>query len=438
MSGTVLDHPLVRGYLDQLDTALRGVPAAQASELREQITAHLDDALWPNADDHEVAATLRRLGSPADLAAEVSGVSRPSGFLGVSGFLGLRRRWRPGVVLALIGVIGVPTVVAAVFGGARISGDVNNVGAFGRDLQLAQLNGAVVRLSQKLEDERDLSAAFSAGAGGSAPAALARARLATDAAARTVRADAAGVGTGAGYQPGTVKNLNALLASVTDLGEIRRLVSSRGEGAAKVISVYTDDVIGPANTFSTAVGNASNDVVLQGTVTTLATLLAVENEQSVQRGILYAALSARPPVLGSYALTGLTQAFQQEQSDLADFNAAAGTDEQQHFASTVSGPAVDSARAQEDLAEARSNATPRAPLTSGPGLDAATWYSNKSTEIGDTRLVTDQLAGQLIGRANTLKSNATKRLLLAGAVALILVLVFGLLSALALVRGRSL
>ena len=65
MSGTVLGHRLVRGYLRKLDAAMRGLPAAQARELREQITAHLDDALGPDAGDQEVAATLAaRLASP--------------------------------------------------------------------------------------------------------------------------------------------------------------------------------------------------------------------------------------------------------------------------------------------------------------------------------------------------------------------------------------
>jgi hypothetical protein len=70
MSGTALDNPLVREYLAALDAAMSGLPAAHARELREQITAHLDDALPPDADDQVVAETLRRLGSPADLAAE--------------------------------------------------------------------------------------------------------------------------------------------------------------------------------------------------------------------------------------------------------------------------------------------------------------------------------------------------------------------------------
>ena len=57
MSGTALEHPLVRGYLRDLDTALRGLPAAQALELREQITAHLDDALGPDAGDQPTGRT---------------------------------------------------------------------------------------------------------------------------------------------------------------------------------------------------------------------------------------------------------------------------------------------------------------------------------------------------------------------------------------------
>jgi hypothetical protein len=70
LSRTSLDHELVRGYMSHLDAALRLVPAAQARELREQITAHLDDALPPDADDEQVATVLGRLGSPAELAAE--------------------------------------------------------------------------------------------------------------------------------------------------------------------------------------------------------------------------------------------------------------------------------------------------------------------------------------------------------------------------------
>lgn len=79
MTGTGLDHPLVRDYLRELDAALAPLPADRAAELREQIAAHLDEALGPGADDREVAAALGRLGSPAGLAAEAGAAAADAG-----------------------------------------------------------------------------------------------------------------------------------------------------------------------------------------------------------------------------------------------------------------------------------------------------------------------------------------------------------------------
>jgi hypothetical protein len=70
MTGTIIDHPLVRDYLREVDVALRVLPAVQARELREQITGHLDDELPPDADDEEIAEAISRLGPPGRLAAE--------------------------------------------------------------------------------------------------------------------------------------------------------------------------------------------------------------------------------------------------------------------------------------------------------------------------------------------------------------------------------
>jgi hypothetical protein len=72
MSDTALGHPLVLDYLAELDRALAALPRAQASELTEQITAHLEDALGPESGDEEIAAALRQLGSPGDLATEAA------------------------------------------------------------------------------------------------------------------------------------------------------------------------------------------------------------------------------------------------------------------------------------------------------------------------------------------------------------------------------
>ena len=413
MSGTALDHRLVRDYLRELDKAMRGLPETQARELKEQITAHLDDALQPGAGDHEVAATLSRLGSPADLAAEAGAASGSSGpGLALSG---RRVRWR------LAAIIAVPAVIAAVLGALQISGEVSSYAASGRVQHVALLDAAVVNLTQKLEDERDVSAAYAAREDNGP---LTRVRAATEAAVSAVRADAVGVG--AGYSPGTVQDLKALLEGLTVLGDIRGTVSAPG-----VIPLYSLLVIGPAITFSTAAGDGTGDARLQASVATLTALLRVENEMSVQRAILYAALSARPPVLAPADLTSLRQAFLQQQADQSGFNAATDTTEQRLFSNTVSGVAVD--RANEDEARAVGG-VPVAQLTRF-GLDAAKWYGDISTTIGDTREVANQLVGQVTARAGALRSDATRRLVLTSIVTLGLLLLVLLISA---AVGRSL
>ncbi len=67
----VLEHPLVAGYLRDLDAALAGLPAAAAAELSEQLRAHLLEALTPDADENAVTAVLAALG-PARLVAEAA------------------------------------------------------------------------------------------------------------------------------------------------------------------------------------------------------------------------------------------------------------------------------------------------------------------------------------------------------------------------------
>jgi hypothetical protein len=415
MSGTALDHWLVRAYLRELDAALRAVPTAQARELTEQITTHLEDALGPDAGDQEVAAALSRLGSPADLAAEAGAASGASGARPAVG--SPRMRWR------LAAVIAVPTVIAAVFGALQISSDVSSAAASGRDQHLAQLNAAVVTLTQDLEDERDLSAGYAAHRqAGPVPATLADARTATDAAARTVRADAADIG--AGYQPGTVQALQTLLAGLTGLGDIRAAVSSPDVPPQQVIRVYTGNLIALANTFSAVITGGASDTRLQDDLTTLASLLGVENEMSVQRAVLFAALSSPAKSLAPGELNILNQADASQVADQADFNASTSEPEQEYFTSTVSGPQVDSAATQQILAEAIGTSARATPLTAhGSGLTATRWYGDMSTTIGDTRKVAGQLTGQITDRANTLKSDANRRLLLTVIATLVLLLV---------------
>jgi hypothetical protein len=200
-------------------------------------------------------------------------------------------------------------------------------------------------------------------------------------------------------------------------------VSSAAWPASQVIRIYTSTVIAPAITFSAAVGGGTSDARLQGTVTTLAALLRVENDQSVQRAILYAALSAHPPVLAPQELSSLQQAYARRQPTWPPSTLPRTWPTSSSSRTPWPARRWTARAAQETRAEYQAAASPSAPPTRNPGLDAATWYGDMTTTIGDTRKVADQLAGQITGQANTLKSNAAKTLLLTSTAVLALLLV---------------
>ncbi|HEX2742787.1 MAG TPA: nitrate- and nitrite sensing domain-containing protein, partial [Streptosporangiaceae bacterium] len=338
-----------------------------------------------------------------------------------------RVRWR------LVAIIAVPTLTAAALGSLQIYGDVSNWNAAGRVQHLAQLNSAVVALSQALEDERDLSAGYAAayptgrtaGSGTVLGVKLGKAQAATTVAKTNVTTLAVGVDVGAGYQPATVGDLDTLIDALGDLSSIRHEVTTSPTPASKIIQVYTGNILDPANTFSAAVGNGANDADLEGNVTTMGALLRTENDMSEQRGILYAALISPTATLTPENLTTLTQAFQQQQADQSDFRNSTTTAEQQNFSNTVSGSNVDLASSEETLAGAAANTG--TPLTR-EGLSAGTWYTDMGTTIGDTRKVADELTSAVTARANFLRSQATQTLLITSVVTLVLLLLVLLVS----------
>src|SRR5690348_12257368 len=325
-----------------------------------------------------------------------------------------RVRWR------LAAIIAVPSLTAAVLGALTINGDVNNWQATGRVQHLAQLNHHVVNFSQDLEDELNVSAAFAATRPDNAglQTSLKTAQNATDAAARQVVADSAAVTAGAGYQPGTVQDLNAVQAAINDLANVRKGVIGSKFPASQIVRVFSGNLITPANTFSGAIGNGANDAELQGNVTTLGALLRNENQVAVQRAILYSALVSPAGTLRAEDLATLQQAHEQAKADLSDFNASTDTSEQQFYSNTVSGAEVDVASSNEILAEQMATSQPTVPLRQQ--LNPDNWKADMTLTIGDTRTVTDDLTTRITNRANALRSSATTDLLVTGLVTLLL------------------
>lgn len=91
MSGTALEHRLVREYLTQLDIALGGLPSAKARELRSQIAGHLEEAMPLDASDEDVAEVLHQVGRPAELAREAQAGAAPG--VGTAVAAAARRGW---------------------------------------------------------------------------------------------------------------------------------------------------------------------------------------------------------------------------------------------------------------------------------------------------------------------------------------------------------
>ena len=333
-----------------------------------------------------------------------------------------RVRWR------LAAVIAVPTLTAAVLGALTINQDVNQWQATGRVQHLAQLNSDVVHLSQALEDELNESAAYAAArpANGAYATPLKQAQSATDVAANAVLNDSSGITEGAGYQSGTVQNLNAVRASINDLANVRTGVTKSQFPASQIVRVYSDNLITPANTFSGSIGTGANDADLQGNVATLGALLRNESQVAVQRAILYGALVSPQGTLRSEDLISLQQAHEQAIADLADFKSSTTTAEQQNYSNTVSGAQVDVAASNEILAEQIASTSPTVPLRTQ--LKPENWNADMTLTIGDTQKVANQLTAAVTSRANELRSNATTELLVTSLVTLLLLLLVVLVS----------
>jgi len=334
-----------------------------------------------------------------------------------------RVRWR------LAALIAVPLLTAAVLGALTISRDVSNWQTTGRVQHLAQLNSAVVKYIQALEDERDYSVASTANRGGYS-ARLRTAQRVTDGAAAEVAALTAGITVEDGYQLVAVQAVNAVQVGVKTLPLVRKAVADPLFPMTAIMQVYTVNIIQPANTFTSVVGNETSNTDLRRDVIGLGALLQVGDSKSVQRAILLRAVSWPQSTLSSDDVASLQQAQRQEVVELANFNASVGLAEQQNYSDTVSGQPVDSAAQQESLAEALLTGPLPHRLTQEQGriLTAANVNYDMSFTIGKVRHVADELTGNISTLANTSRNSARTGLLVTSLVTLLLLLLVALVS----------
>jgi signal transduction histidine kinase len=337
-----------------------------------------------------------------------------------------RVRWR------LAALIAVPLVTAAVLGALTINGDVGNWQTTGRVQHLSQLNNAVLKYIQAVEDERDYSVASTANPAGYS-AKLKAAQRVTDGAAAQVAALADGITTGGGYQLVAVQAANAVQVGAETLPLVRKAVANPDFPSTAIMQVYTVNIIQPANTFTSTVGNEAINTDLRRDVIALGPLLGIQDSMSVQRALMLRAVSFSPPLLSSDDYASLLQAQQQQKADQNNFNASVDLAEQQNYNNTLTGPPVDAAAQQERLAEALLyGAVSKDPLTAAnartlapPAVD-----TDMSFVLGKVRQVSDELNGNISSLANSSRSDANRNLLITGAVAVLLLFLVLLISAL--------
>lgn len=78
MTSQMTRDRLVADYLRRLDRQLARAPRRAAAELREQIAAHLDEAVPPDASEATVRTALVHLGEPEDIVAEITPPASPA------------------------------------------------------------------------------------------------------------------------------------------------------------------------------------------------------------------------------------------------------------------------------------------------------------------------------------------------------------------------
>ncbi len=285
---------------------------------------------------------------------------------------------------------------------------------------MALLNADVVRLAQNMEDERDLTAGYIAAGqpNGNAPLhiQLTNQQSATDESAQQVTGLATSIGNT--YSSAIRQALNAVLARISDLPQLRAAAETSKIPTEPMIQDYTNS-IDTLLTFTSLSGGGTSDTQLANDVLVLTALARAEDQASAQRATLFGALLAKqfPP----QGLSDLQNEQAQEAADEADFTSAASLSQQQLFQNAVSGTPVDQAAFEESLAISTSqNNVASIGSTGAPA--ANTWYSNMTSTLGKMRSVENTLMDKISTRSNTLETSATRSAVIISIITLVLLI----------------
>jgi signal transduction histidine kinase len=338
----------------------------------------------------------------------------------------------------LIAVIVLALIMGLVFGGLRIGSAADSAAQFGRVSQLANLGEQVTVLTQDLQNERDKTLGVIAGGNLSALQPL---YSATGAEAARVQALAAGVD---GSFPANIQaSVVAVLSQISakGLSTLRETAQGQGSDVLGVIADYATP-ISEMITLNDEIAQGTSDSILANDVRTLNSLSLAKDTAGQQRALLYNAFTQQ--FFGDGVVQALTAVQSEEFADEAAFEATATPAQRSAFASTVNGPGVNKAEVIEDFFfldggdQQPLNTANINPASIGFTLAQAptVWYQAMSQKLDEMQAVEQQIAGNIVARAQSLQQGAQQSALVTAiltAIVLLLVLIAALLVARSLV-----
>ncbi|MEN3541223.1 nitrate- and nitrite sensing domain-containing protein [Microbispora sp. ZYX-F-249] len=340
------------------------------------------------------------------------------------------KNWR--VRTRLVALIVLPTVVAVLLGGLRVTSSIASAAEYQRVRDAVELVGGIGMLLHEIQLERDLSVEYVAGGRRDADllTLVKNQHEAVDAAAQKVSALAETNGDALGGLGR--EDLSRALARLTDLTAFRKIVLDTQLPPLRGIEKYrlvTDDLL----KLYDAAGQGVPDEGLYASIKALGALARAKEAVSEQRALLAAGLVRQR--LDQAEVDAFTGAAAREQSELAAFTAVATTGERQLYNDTVTDQKVDRARFFIDRALYLVRSGQPIRNLSGRGTDADLWFDAISEQANLMRDVADGLTKSIVSRSAALQSSDRNVAVLNSSLVVVVLLLVLLITA---VMARSL
>ncbi len=346
----------------------------------------------------------------------------------------------------LVLLIAIPTATAVALGASSIVSSWRSAVDYQRVDKLATLSAKVTKLAFNLEAERDNSVWFIALKTGKngisntnlSPAAKAQLQVVrqqytyTDKWVAPVRQGVLSIGSD--YPPGVVLDAHSVRSELGFIKRVRGAALTAQTSAIDVVNRYSA-VISVLLAFEDQIALSSNDPQLTSTVSSLSQISRIEEEFSVQRGLVVYALTANQFAPNMFDL--LNNSVAKLKSDNDQFANFASTPQNELYkVALASGSLFDRVSASEQTViqyETANLATGNTGL-GNVGINPQEWFGNVTETIGKIRHVEESLVGQAVSRAQDLRKKAIIAAVVIGG-AVLVVLVIALLFT--VIVGRS-